>query len=91
MTALPSEMQKSHFSSTLIIGASCLFKLLLDKTNSSCHTTSKVITTTYFLAYYFVFVLKINVNNTNQFFSLLPNNLLFSKPPTFSRRKQYKL
>jgi len=41
-------MQKSHFSITFIIGASYLFKLLLDKTDSSCHNTAGVITFTYF-------------------------------------------
>jgi len=68
--------KKSHFSITLNIGVSCLFKLLLDKTDSSCHNTAEVITFTYFLAYYFVFVMKVKVNN-NRFFLQPPNNLLF--------------
>ena len=46
--------KKSHLA-TLIIGASCLFKLLLDKTDSSCHNTAEAITFTYFLAYSFLF------------------------------------
>ena len=38
--------KKSHFSITLIIGASCLFNLLclLDKTDSGCPNTAEVIT-----------------------------------------------
>jgi len=78
-------MQKSHFSITLIIGDSCLFKLLLDKTDSSCHNTAEVITFTYGFAYCFVFVMKVKVNNSNWFFSQPPNNLLFSSHPLCSK------
>ena len=59
-----AKCNKSHFSITLIIGASCLFELLPDKTDSSCHNTVEVITFTYFLAYCFVFVMKVKVNNS---------------------------
>jgi len=76
VTAQLSKMQKSHFLITLIICASCLFKLLLDKSDSKCHNIAEVITFTYFLAYCFVFVMKVKVNNNNQFFSH-PPNLLF--------------
>ena len=53
--SLPSGMQKSHFSITLVIGISWVFKLLLDKGDSSCRSTAEVITFTYFLAYCFLF------------------------------------
>jgi len=42
VATLPSKMQKSHFLITLIIGASSLFKLLPDKTDSSCHNKPKL-------------------------------------------------
>ena len=80
--------KKCHFSITLIIGASYLFKFLLDKTDSSCHNTAEVIAFTYFLAYCFVFVMKVKVNNNNRFFSQPPNvQLALSKATHFFRKK----
>jgi len=44
-----------------------------------------------YFRYYLVFAMKIKFNSNNWFFTQPPNNLLFSKPPTFSGRKQCTL
>jgi len=84
--SLSDRIKHQRFLSIQVISVS------LDKTDSRCHNKLKLpITFTYFLAYCFVLLMKVKVNNNNRFFSHPPNNLLFSKPSTFSQRKQYKL
>jgi len=73
--------KKSHFLVSLIIGASCPSYYLI-KLKPSQYSRSYNLT--HFLAYCFVFVMKVKVSNNNRFFSQSPSNLLFSKPPTFS-------